>query len=837
MNKKTDIYIDKLYKDDLPLEYCQVAVPFKRGELSPHDADSFTVSSDNICYQTQSKVTASWDDGSVKYLFVRFLADIKGNSNTHLVLSGNGHLGKESEKDIQLLEISKGNDQLAARNNTDSKKDIDTPKAINKNILKVNMGRLLFTLSDNGSYLFESLKYGDITYSSEDFEGPVLKLDGMEMPIKYGRWNIVEKGPVCAIFENEARYSDECRCVIRLTAIAGKPYVDISVRLFNDSDKTIIPDSFNMYIKRPTVANADNISSKNNISIKNSISINDNKCTKEAYDGNSAVASEEAKDLFYQTTGTGSLTDIENTIRDKSVTGIRTMTGISNYKTRFTISGNGAKVGNSVNAPFLVSESNEHFAEVFYGTFFADTTDSNGGVCATIFQAQQNFPKEIAADSDKVTISLIPEGDEKVVFSSGMAREQRFLLHFHDKDEPISEIDNRSLIYQMPVSAHIDPEIYGQAEVFPSIVTNKGYMNDNVEIAMIDRADGHGRAYGMMNFGDFPDSNYTAQGRGGGKLVWTNNEYDYPHAMFMMYVRTGVRRFLDYGIVAARHWMDVDICHYSSDPLKIGGQWEHTNGHNGGSEDGNGPKGEMVCSHEWVEGLLDLWHFTGDRRALETALNIGENVLRLLDTPMYQKPGEASARETGWALRTLTALYLETYDAKWVQKSEWIVDQFKQWNIRYGAWLSPYTDNTVIRVGFMISVALGSLMRYYRVFPDTELRKLMLDAIDDLCDNFMTPHGIFYYKELPSLNRNGTNTLLLEAMYIGYELTGDIKYLKNGLRTFNNAMRNSPSYNGNKQIKEDAVLVGTTSPKGFAQSFLPLILFYNAAAKNGLLKD
>lgn len=70
----------------------------------------------------------------------------------------------------------------------------------------------------------------------------------------------------------------------------------------------------------------------------------------------------------------------------------------------------------------------------------------------------------------------------------------------------------------------------------------------------------------------------------------------------------------------------------------------------------------MVCSHEWVEGLLDYYHFSGDERGLASAIGIGENVLRLLDTPMYAHAGEANARETGWALRTLTALYIETHD-------------------------------------------------------------------------------------------------------------------------------------------------------------------------------
>ena len=100
--------------------------------------------------------------------------------------------------------------------------------------------------------------------------------------------------------------------------------------------------------------------------------------------------------------------------------------------------------------------------------------------------------------------------------------------------------------------------------------------------------------------------------------------------------------------------MDVDVCHYSKNPLRIGGQWEHTAGHC--------KNGIMVCSHEWVEGVIDYYHFTGDERGLETAISIGDNILRLLDTPMYAKPGEANARETGWALRApVSYTHLDVY--------------------------------------------------------------------------------------------------------------------------------------------------------------------------------
>jgi hypothetical protein len=131
----------------------------------------------------------------------------------------------------------------------------------------------------------------------------------------------------------------------------------------------------------------------------------------------------------------------------------------------------------------------------------------------------------------------------------------------------------------------------------------------------------------------------------------------------------------------------------------------------------------------------------------------------------------------------------------------------------------------------MISVAVGSLMRYYRAFPNDELKGMILGAIDDLTENFMTRQGLFLYKELPSLNRNGTNTLLLEAMAIGYELTGDIKYLEFGKKTFERAIKVAPASIGGKRIVEDTVIVGSGAPKNFAQSFLPITAFYTQLVK------
>lgn len=309
------------------------------------------------------------------------------------------------------------------------------------------------------------------------------------------------------------------------------------------------------------------------------------------------------------------------------------------------------------------------------------------------------------------------------------------------------------------------------------------HLVNEVEIALIARADNHSRCYGMLNWGDSIDMGYTLQGRGGGKPVWSNNEYDYPHSCALMYARTGIRRFLDYLIVSAKHQMDVDVCHYSKNPLRIGGQWEHTAGHC--------KNGIMVCSHEWVEGVIDYYHFTGDERGLETAISIGDNILRLLDTPMYAKPEKPMREKLAGLYEHLLHYMWRQEMKKWLAKCEWIIDSFKIWEEEYGNWLAPYTDNTLIRVGFMISVAAGSVMRYYRVFPREDIKQMLIRAIDDIVENCTLDNGLFYYKELPSLSRNGNNTLLLESLAIAYELTGDKKYLEYGFKTFETNINNT----------------------------------------------
>lgn len=782
-----NIYFDKLYRYDRLSEPAGIAIPFREGELK--DTGKIAIMQNDRPCMIQPKVTSRHADGSVRYLYIDFLADIPANKGTVLQLEHDTD-AKCNETGAVVLKTENG--------------------------FCVNTGCLQFTVKNNSKSIFETVDDGRKKYTADNFEGPYLKDDAGKYDMVTGEWKVKESGPVkvvLSVMGSNVLSHKKVDCEVRLTAYAGKPWVDVAYRIINTTDDELHIKSLVFYAKpEPGVTVCDEIYDMH-IRMDN----DSTGC------GDALTDNSQEEGPVFHTRGT---TELDMIAKKASVENIRTLVGSSNYKTDFYIGRNGVEVNKIIDDQMLLKEANEHFAEVFYGTFMADYTDSADGLCITVFQAQQNYPKAIKSYKGGIAVMLVPENIGNVVMQPGMAKEQRFLMHFHEPEMAMWELDNRSTIYQMPDRPWISPDVFKAADVMMDVFPEKRI--DEVEIALIAKADNHSRGYGFINWGDSVDMGYTRQGRGGGKPVWSNNEYDYPHSCALMYARTGVRRFLDYLIVSAKHQMDIDVCHHSSDPLRIGGQWEHTAGHC--------KNGIMVCSHEWVEGLIDYYHFTGDDRGLETAVGIGDNILRLLDTPMYAKPGEANARETGWALRALTALYVETGDDKWLERCEWIINSFKIWEEEYGNWLAPYTDNTLIRVGFMISVAVGSVMRYYRVFPREDIKQMLIRAVDDIVENCTLDNGLFYYKELPSLSRNGGNTLLLESLSIAYELTGDSRYLEYGLKTFERSINSTQSSGvGTKQIIDDTVLVAGDSTKGFAQSFIPLVTYYKALGDAGLL--
>lgn len=730
------LQFEKTYKYNRYLEPCTVAIPLAKGLLM--DTNGVTIEKDGKIFPSQSTITSKWQDGSVRWLFTRFLADLPGNEKVEYVCKF---------------------DKVNPVNGTNLASYKENGKIL------VDTGQLSFATTEDKASLFEAFFYKNLDYSQKDFGVPKLKDGkGNKYNCQIERWEILENGPVSTVIQGKGSLRSERHLLgveIKILAYVGKPFIELSYRVVNTTNEAL------------------------------------------------HLASYEVKFPNKETKGK-----------------VRNCVASSNYRTSYDYGYDSESVERVIDSNYLLYEANEHIAEVFYGTLFADHTDEESGLTATIFQAQQNYPKAVYADREGICVKLVPEGVDKVVMQPGMARTQKVFLFFHESDLDMNQINSRSLMYQMPDRPSLEPIVYREAKVFHDVFVENQIKE--VERSFIYKADSHSRCYGMMNWGDSPDPGYTLQGRGNGAPVWTNNEYDFPHACSLLYARTGIRRFLDYVLVAGEHWMDVDVCHYSEDPLLLGGQWEHSKNHVEG--------GKIVCSHEWVEGLLDYYHFTGDERALNIAIGIGENILRLLETPVFQQKGEINARETGWALRSLVALYVETYNDKWLERCDWIIGHFEDWEKEYGHWLSPYTDNIVIRVPFMISIAVGSLMRYYRIDPRENIKDMILRAVDDMIEHCYLETGLFFYKEFPSLQRLGNNTIVLEALEIAYELTGNERYLTYGLETFKeNIKKEGVAMGGSKSIVGDTLIVAGPGTKNFAQSFIPMVTFYKAARECKLI--
>ena len=152
------IHFDKLYKDDRVDELLGIGIPFKKGELQGDALDRLSIYDGDARLPVQSKITSTWEDGSVRFAYVRFLGTLPGNK------------GKDFEVRI-----------LQAGDNTSSIQD-DTQDHINlksdEGAICLSNGCVSFNIGGSKEQLFDSFTYGDKEFSGDFFEGPYFKFAG-----------------------------------------------------------------------------------------------------------------------------------------------------------------------------------------------------------------------------------------------------------------------------------------------------------------------------------------------------------------------------------------------------------------------------------------------------------------------------------------------------------------------------------------------------------------------------------------------------------------------------------------------------------------------------------
>ena len=162
---------------------------------------------------------------------------------------------------------------------------------------------------------------------------------------------------------------------------------------------------------------------------------------------------------------------------------------------------------------------------------------------------------------------------------------------------------------------------------------------------------------------------------------------------------------------------------------------------------------------------------------------------------------------------------------------------FLDWHDEFGALLAPYTSHTMPRVPFMISLTVCSFARYLLIEDDKRVKRLIVSVMDDLIEHCLGPDGVFYYKELPSLQRTAPTPHAFEALTYAWRITNDERYLKIAANTFAALTANLEGKESGPKFADPsgAVIDGVGGGRIFADKYTSLILYAGAAAPLGLL--
>ena len=180
--------------------------------------------------------------------------------------------------------------------------------------------------------------------------------------------------------------------------------------------------------------------------------------------------------------------------------------------------------------------------------------------------------------------------------------------------------------------------------------------------------------YGMLNFGDAMHKLITNDRRPDYGIHWETEYYDFPHALFLHFFRTGDMKSFSMAIEAAAHLADVDISHYEVEP-----------GRHGAPRTGPGlnhwtrySNGVFISSTSWAfyknEGLLDRYLLTGDLWSRDVARLSADFGVTYNGLDLH-----SNTRSIGHGLFAMLKAYEVFGDKKYLDRAHWIIDCVQAW--------------------------------------------------------------------------------------------------------------------------------------------------------------
>lgn len=458
--------------------------------------------------------------------------------------------------------------------------------------------------------------------------------------------------------------------------------------------------------------------------------------------------------------------------------------------------------------------------------WWADSSTAEGGLTVSIQEMSQNYPKAIRVGTDRLDIDLYPPGEKKpLAFHQGWQKTHTMLLYFHGGTGLEAASRDLCFKWQAPVIPwspyHVESGLLG--DLFPYSPKKYPMIERAIRNGFVRYESGVGR--GMIDYGDT-----MGPGTGERGSFTQNNAYDTSWVCYLLFLRSGERRYWQRGRSAALHTADIDIVHHSTrTPVEVGGVRIH--GPNHVQYNAEAIPGTSVCpNHEWVEGLIMTYHLTGEERYLRLAEGMAEHILRARQagwiSPGYNAKWNG-ARNLAWPILVLTMVYDETGDARFREGAAAIVRDLGSIQRENGSLpitIGPYVASAPLHE----TIAMEALGRYYAVTRDPVAKDIYLKCAEYVIRDSQFPDGEMMYITHPDY-RSGYTSTPWGGFHFGYAYTGDKKFLEFPYPLIMNQLR---------QNKLELYSTSFATSEGALSYPMRGILFYlTFADKAGILQD
>jgi hypothetical protein len=379
-------------------------------------------------------------------------------------------------------------------------------------------------------------------------------------------------------------------------------------------------------------------------------------------------------------------------------------------------------------------------------------------------EAVERMPKGWRIEGGKAAVDLHPADSPMLEWRQGMTLYQRLVLVRLGAEANNARIESEAQAWLRPAILTVDAKRYRDAGWrIPFVYEPAKYPR--TEFKYRDSFN-FGWNYGTFDYGD-----QIAGTKGGGAIapgskgVSRNLEYDFPAVAAKDFARTGVYHMYRMCQDSARHMMYTDFVAKSTDQWKQGGIVHHSYDHTSGS---------AYPSHMWAEGMVLYYQLSGDAYARSVFERVGDFYNKYINERFSTV--QSTAREVGWLLIAMSAVYDVTRDEKYLDGIKKVVD----YNLDRGRKQFFPTDAC-----FTIGVAIIGLDRSREFHRNKESKKFILDLLDWMIEERSDGTGLFEYWRDPEKGAIPyIQTHFPEALNIGYLISGDEKYLKCAWRNY-----------------------------------------------------